>query len=549
VTELGSKVRLFALGGLGEVGMNCLAIEQRGQVMLVDCGVTFDARKLGVDVVHPDFSALEAYRDRIAGVFVTHGHEDHIGALPYLLKRFDVPVWGPPYALGLVRERVVDHEVLRHARFIETKPRMRYEVGSFVVEPIRVTHSIADATALAIETDAGTIVHTGDFKFDDEPTDGEAFDVERLTQIGDAGVALLLSDSTNIDAAGPTGSERAVGDALEAIVTSAKQAVVVALFASNVHRLRLLASIAGKTQRRIVPLGRSLGTHTRVAKATGYLAWEGLAFPAERARELPRDRILAVATGTQAEANGALARLARGDHPAMQLVPGDTVIVSSRVIPGNERDVFAMFGDLLRRGVELRTWLSDRGVHVSGHAHRQEQRRMIEIVRPRAFVHVHGTLHHLLRHGALARELGVPGVCVVENGDVVEVDASGANKCGRVASGRTHVWAAREVPQSVLRERMSLAAEGVALAVVEVNASGTTVGDVTIATRGVMDEAVDAAILAGARREVRGAIAELDPSARDDASISEAARLAVRRAIGKVLGFKPTTIVSLRRAR
>jgi ribonuclease J len=549
VSEQRSNVRLFALGGLGEVGMNCLAIEQRGQVMLVDCGVTFDARKLGVDIVHPDFSALDAYRDRIAGVFVTHGHEDHIGALPYLLRRFDVPVWGPPYALGLVRERVVDHEMLRHARFIETKPRMKYEVGSFVVEPIRVTHSIADATALAIETDAGTIVHTGDFKFDETPTDGEAFDVERLTEIGNGGVALLLSDSTNIDAAGPTGSESAVGEVLEEIVAGAKQAVVVALFASNVHRLRLLANIAGKTQRRIVPLGRSLGTHARVAKATGYLQWDGLAFPAERVRELPRDRILAIATGTQAEANGALGRLARGDHPAMDLLAGDTVVVSSRVIPGNERDVFAMFGDLLRRGVELRTWLSDRGVHVSGHAHRQEQRRMIEIVRPRAFVPVHGTVHHLLRHGALARELGVPSVCVAENGDVIEVDASGATKSGRVASGRTHVWAAREVPATVLRERMSLAAEGVALAVVEVNSAGTAVGDVTIATRGVMDETADAEILADARREVRAAIAALAPSVRDDASIAEAARLAVRRAIGKVLGFKPAVMVSLRRAR
>ncbi len=529
--------------------MNCLALEQRGEVMLVDCGVTFDGRGLGVDVVHPDFSALEAYRDRIAGVFITHGHEDHIGALPYLLRRFDVPVWGPPYALGLVRERVAEHEILRHVRFIETAPRKRYEVGSFVVEPIRVTHSIADATALAIETDAGTIVHTGDFKFDDEPTDGEAFDVERFAELGRDGVSLLLSDSTNIDAAGPTGSEASVGRALEELVMGAKQAVVVAVFASNVHRLRLLGEIAAKSGRRIVPLGRSIVTHSRVAKATGYLDWASHVFPADRVRELPREKILAIATGTQAEPNGALSRLARGDHPAMDLVAGDTVILSSRIIPGNERGVFAVLGDLLKRGVELRTWMSNRAVHVSGHAHRQEQRRMLELVHPRAFVPVHGTLHHLLRHGALARELGVPSVCVIENGDVVEVDARGATKTDHVKTGRTHVWATREVPATVLRERMALAAEGIALAVVPLDAAGALVGDIAIATRGVIDEKLDASLIGDAKREARAAIAALPPSMSDEAAVSEAVRLAVRRALGRTLGFKPAVIVSVQRAR
>lgn len=526
--------------------MNCLAIEQRGEVMLVDCGVTFDARGLGVDVVHPDFAALEAYRDRIAGVFITHGHEDHIGALPYLLRRFDVPVWGPPYALGLVRERVNEHEVIRHARFIETRPRMRYEVGSFVVEPIRVTHSIADATALAIATDAGTIVHTGDFKFDDEPADGEAFDVERLEELSIEGVSLLLSDSTNIDAAGPTGSESDVGRVLDELVSSAKQAVFVSLFASNVHRLRLLAEIAARTGRRIVPLGRSIHTHARVATATGYLDWNAHVFPSDRARELPRERILGLATGTQAEVNGALARLARGEHPAIDVAPGDMVILSSRIIPGNERPVYGVLGDLLRRGVELKTWMSDRGVHVSGHAHRQEQRRMLELVAPSAFVPVHGTLHHLLRHGALAREVGVPSVCVVENGDVVELGANGATKAGRVATGRKHVWATREVPASVLRERAALAAEGMAAVSLTVDARGAP-GDVAIVTRGVIDEALDAALLGDARREVKAAIAELVPSMRDDARIGEAARLAVRRAFARALGFKPTVVVFVKR--
>ncbi len=542
-------VRVFPLGGLGEVGMNCLALEQRGEILLVDCGVTFDSRGLGVDVVHPDFTALDEYRDRIAGIVVTHGHEDHIGAIPYLLRRFDVPVWGPKYALGLLKERAREHEVLDSARLVETTPRERYAVGSFVVEPIRVTHSIADATALAIETDAGMVVHTGDFKIDESPTDGETFDVARFTSLGDDGVSLLFSDSTNIDAAGSSGSEASVGAVLEAIVRGARGVVAVALFASNIHRLRLLGEIAKRTNRRIVPLGRSIQTHARVARSTGYLDWPSdLVWPAERARELPRERILALATGSQAEPRGALARLARGDLPALSLGEGDTVILSSRVIPGNERDVMAVMGNLLRRGVELRSWYSDRGVHVSGHAHRVDQTRMIEMVRPRSFVPVHGTLHHLTRHGALARESGVRDVCVLENGDVATLGAGGIVKSGSVPSGRAHIWDGREVEESVLHERTQLAAEGVALVVVPVDARGAVSGEISISTLGVVDETRQRQLLDEARQETRVAVAELAPSMRDDASIALAVRRAVRRTFDRALGSKPNVVVTLRRS-
>ena len=407
--------------------MNCLALEQQGEVLVVDCGVTFDDRGLGIDVVHPDFTALERYR--VAGLFLTHGHEDHIGAIPYFLRRFDVPVYGPRYALGLVRERAAEHEILDHVTLHEVTPRQRVQVGSFEVEPIRVTHSIADATALAIRTDAGLVVHTGDFKFDDAPPDGETFDVARFQALAVEGIRLLLSDSTNIDARGPTGSEGAVGHALDDIVAAAEHAVVVAVFASNVHRLRILGEIARRHGRKLVALGRSVSTHARVARSiarsTGehagapYLDWPNdLVWPADRARELPRRALLGVATGSQGEGAAALARLARGEHPAFDLAAEDVVVMSSRVIPGNEAAVVRVMGDLLRRGVAVRTWWSDRDVHVSGHAHRDEQRRMIELARPRAFVPLHGTLHHLFRHAALARELGVPEVCVLENGDV-----------------------------------------------------------------------------------------------------------------------------------
>jgi ribonuclease J len=542
------EVRVIPLGGLGEIGMNALALEQDGDAILVDCGVTFDDRGIGVDVVHPSFAALD--KMRVRGVVLTHGHEDHIGALPYFLRRFDVPVWGPPYALGLVRERLAEHEILAWANLVPTKPREPFAAGPFSFEPVRVTHSIADATALLIRTSAGTIVHTGDFKFDEDPVDGEAFDVERLGRAGDEGVALLLSDSTNVDARGDAaGDERGVGDAIGRIVQEASGAVVVAMFASNVHRLRMLGDVARATGRRLVTLGRSVQTHARVAHATGYLDWpEDVTWPAERTRELPRDRILGIATGTQAEARAALAKLARGEHPSLALDRGDTVILSSRVIPGHEPEVYALMGELLRSGVDLRSWISDRGVHVSGHAHSAEQRRMIELVRPRSFVPVHGTLHHLHRHAALARSCGVSDVTVLENGDVGVLGDQGLRKGGRVEVGRVHVWAGRMLPEPVLKERLALAQSGVAFVVVPLGPRGAVAGGVTVDARGVHDRA-SADLVADAAREARDAIAQLGPPppgvAPDDAAIAEAARAAVRRTFGRALGFKPMTVVQV----
>jgi ribonuclease J len=534
-------VSVFALGGLGEVGMNCLAIEQRGEVMLVDCGVTFDHRGLGVDVVHPDFSALEPYRGKIAGLFVTHGHEDHIGAIPYFLERFDVPVWAPPHAMALIKARLAENEVEKPPTLKEANVRGLYKVGSFIVEPIRVTHSIADATALAIKTDAGIVLHTGDFKFDNTPPDGEAFDIDRIDELGQEGIALLLSDSTNIDAAGETGSERGVGDALHRIAAKASGAVIVAMFASNVHRLRMIGEIARHTKRKIVLLGRSVETHANAARETRYLDWPSdIVHPAERAKELPKNQILAIASGTQGEWRGALSRIARGDHPHFELAPGDTVVLSSRTIPGNDLNVYATMGHLLRRGVDLKTWINDRGVHVSGHAHRQEQKRMLELARPKSFVPVHGTLHHLTRHADLAREVGVQHTCVLENGDVAELGENGVQKNGKVQVGRVHVAFGRAIPPAQLRERVILAAEGV-VAVTIVMRDGKP--DARVATRGAIDEVAEARVLDDAKREAARAFAEADTPgglARD-----ERVRLAVRHVFREAIGFKPITIVTI----
>ncbi|MGD0678088.1 MAG: ribonuclease J [Polyangiaceae bacterium] len=550
------SLRVIPLGGLGEIGMNCLALEQRGEVLVVDCGVTFDARGHGVDVVHPSFEALEGYR--IAGLFVTHGHEDHIGAIPYFLRRFDAPVYGPAYALGLVRERAGEHEILKHVDLNVVAPRSTQRIGSFEVEPVRVTHSIADATALAIRTDAGLVIHTGDFKFDDAPPDGETFDIARFGELSAQGVRLLLSDSTNVDASGPTGNEEGVGRALDAIVLHAEQAVVVSLFASNVHRLRMVGEMARRHGRKIVTLGRSVSTHTRVARSTAratgadagkpYLEWPSdLVWPAERARELPRREILAVATGSQGEEPAALARLARGEHPAFDLSKGDLVVLSSRVIPGNEHDVMRLMTDLLRRGVDVRTWWSDRAVHVSGHAHREEQRRMIDLVRPAAFVPVHGTLHHLHRHAELARERRVPDVCVLENGDVAEVDERVIRRTGRVPCGRVHVFAGRPLPLRVLEDRAALAARGFAVVSVPLDAAGRLAGAIGFTSRGVLDETLDAHLVAAARDEAAAVVSQA--AGEDEEAMIEAVRQAVRRAMARVLGFKPLTVVNVVRVR
>jgi ribonuclease J len=549
-------LQILVLGGLGEVGMNCLALEQGGEALVIDCGVTFDDRGLGIDVVHPDFAALEAYR--VAGIFVTHGHEDHIGAIPYFLRRFDAPVFGPAYALSLLRERAAEHEVLAHADLRCVKPRSTERVGSFEVEPVRVTHSIADATALAIRTEAGLVVHTGDFKFDDAPPDGEVFDEARFGELAREGVDLLFSDSTNIDAAGPTGSEGGVGEALEGIVAAAEQAVVVGVFASNVHRLRMLGEIARRHGRKIVPLGRSVSTHARVARATTrstgehagrpYLEWPvDLVWPPERARELSKRQILAVATGSQGEKMAALARLSRGDHPSFDLTKGDVVVLSSRVIPGNEPEVMQVMNDLLRREVEVRSWHSNRAVHVSGHAHRQEQRRMLDLVKPRAFVPVHGTLHHLLRHAELAREAGVPAVTVLEDGDAARLDRDGVVKTGRIPAGRVYIVAGRALAPKVIAERTAIASLGVVHVAVALDAGGRLAGEVAITTRGVADPETAGALGDDARREARSAHEGLRALGEtlDDERIAEAIRLAVRRVFARALGFKPVTTASV----
>lgn len=478
----------MALGGLGEIGMNCLAIEQDDGIVVVDCGAGFPEDDHGIDVFHPDFSWLFERRERVHGVFITHGHEDHIGALPYLLAELPLPVWGPPHALGLARRRLAEHDFgpaeldLRPAHAGE-----RYQVGPFGIEPIRVAHSIVEASALAIDTCAGRILHSGDFNFDPDPPDGEPTDEARLRELGDQGIALLLSDSTNSDLGERPGSERSVAACVEQLVEGAKQRVVIALFASNVQRLITFGETAQRLGRKLLLLGRSLETQHAIASQIGRLRWPSdLLVNIEQAKSLPRDRLLVLAGGTQAERNSALRRLSLGTHNHLALEPGDTVIFSSRVIPGNERPVIHMLNDLLRAGIIVHSRITEPGVHTSGHAGRSEQQRMIELLRPRCFVPVHGTLHHMLRHEKLAHSLGVTRTLVVENGTPVVCDGHSLTREPEVPHGKIPIALVGEpLDDDTLQARTDLSRTGVALLSLVFGRDGTLASPPQVATRGV----------------------------------------------------------------
>jgi ribonuclease J len=541
------ELRVVALGGLGEIGMNCTVLEQVGpsgpERLLIDCGVTFPSDDYGVDCLHPRFDHLLDAPDAIVGLVLTHGHEDHIGALPYLLRALrpsdPLDVYGPAYALELVTKRLEEHSAVRDAlRLHPVSPRQRFAVGSFEVEPIRVTHSMVDATALAVSTVVGTVLHSGDFKLDDVPGDGELTDLARLAELGEAGVRLLMSDSTNVLSAGSTGSEQLAADTLMRMVTAAEQRVVVGLFASNLHRLDAVARCAMATGRRLCLLGRSMLTHSSVGQRLGHLTWPSdLLISPKQAAELSRSEVLYAATGTQAEERAALRRLARGQHSELKLEEGDLAVLSSRIIPGNERAVHNMINELLRMGVEVQSQLTDRDVHVSGHAHRDEQRRLLELVRPEAFIPLHGTLIHLRRHAALARETGVQDTSVLLNGDVASVSATELSAAGKVAVGRVAVSWGNEIGGDVVRDRRRIGRSGLVVVVVVRDADGALTS-LDCVLRGVPEQVQQLS-----ERVARAAVSRAGSN--KDERLTEAIKRAVRLRVGEVVGERPEVSVML----
>lgn len=531
--------------------MNCLALEHSEGILLIDCGTAFPYEDLGIDVYHAEFSWLRDKADRLSGVFLTHGHEDHIGALPYLLEDFELPVFGPPHAVRLARRRLDEHEFRPHEVDLrEVRAGEVTHVGPFSIEPVRVSHSIVEASALRIVSDAGVVFHTGDFNMDPDPPDGEPTDFARLAAIGDDGVDLLLSDSTNVDTEERAGSERSVGAALERIVSEAPELVVVAMFASNIQRLILVGEIAARAGRKLVLLGRSLRSQRDVATDIGRLRWpSNLVVSPDQAKDMPRRELLVLAGGTQAEPNSAMSRLAAGAHGQLELAPGDTVVFSSRVIPGNERPVLALMNDLLRRDVLLRTVYTDPDIHTSGHAGRSEQRRMIELLRPSSFVPVHGTLRHLRRHAELARELGVPDVRVVENGTALSFERGrGLARDGGIPHGRVAVAAGGEpLEDDVLRRRAELGRCGFVALFLLLGPDGELVHEPTIVARGVPGVDGDDTSVRDITREVERALGRA--RGLPDPEVAEDVRRAVRRSVSDISGARPVVEVRLCRSR
>jgi ribonuclease J len=503
-------VRIIPLGGLGEVGKNMTAFEHGGRMILVDAGLSFPRSELlGIDLVLPDFSYVAEHADILDAVILTHGHEDHIGALPYLFREIGTgaEVWGTRLTLGLVKSKLDEHGLLVHTDLVEIEPEAgRTRVGPFETEFVRVTHSVPDAVAVVLHTEHGAIVHTGDFKLDETPIDGRTTDLARLGEIGDAGVALLMADSTNAERPGRTPSERTVGAALRDIVRQAPGRVIVTSFASHIHRIQQVIDAAAACGRIVSVIGRSMNRNLNIARNLGYATVpDDVLVKARRLDEFMPHETLILCTGSQGEPRSALTRIAFGDHPAVQISSTDTVVVSARAIPGNEVKVHETVNRLCRLGATVLTE-DTTYVNASGHAAADDLSTMVETVRPRAFMPVHGEYRMLRAHAQLAERAGVPphAVRIAENGTVLELDGDGLSVVGQVEAGTTlvdgmNVGSVRDV---VLRDRRHLASDGVLIVVATIAAdSAESIADPEIIARGFIEPSDDGNLLLDQARE------------------------------------------------
>jgi ribonuclease J len=471
------KLQVIPLGGLGEFGMNMTAIRYADNIIVVDCGMMFpEAELLGVDLVMPDLTFLKENQAQIRAVILTHGHEDHIGAVPYFLSEIDVPVYGTDFTLALVDRRLEEYDLEEEPRFIHVKPKQIVEIGPFKIEFIHVTHSIVSAVALAITTPLGVIIHTGDFKVDPTPTDNELFDLHTLADYGKRGVLLLLSDSTNSDRPGYTESERAVRPRMEEIFNRAERRVVVSCFSSSIHRIQLVLDLAQEFGRRVAVVGRSMVSVTEIAHSLGLLDIpDGILLRPQDAMNLPPDKVAFLVSGTQGEPMSALSRVAVDNHKHVSVEKGDTVVLSARIIPGNEKAIFRMIDHMARRGADVMYGTMNPPLHVSGHASVEEMKLVLNLVRPRFFMPIHGEYRQLTKHARLADHLrfaGLEETFVMETGDVLEIDHHGARKAGRVPVGRVCIDSGSiddVVQEVVIRDRRHLSEDGIVLPIIAIN--------------------------------------------------------------------------------
>jgi ribonuclease J len=546
-------LEIVPLGGLGEFGMNMMAVSWGETLVLIDAGVMFpDPELLGVDLVIPDLAYLEQRPVKAAALVLTHGHEDHIGAVPHVLGLVDGPIYASPFTLALVKSKLERHGLAGEARLVPVAPRGRVRVGELEIEFLRVTHSIPDALAVAIRTPAGTVVHTGDFKIDQTPLDGQAFDFQRFAELGAEGVLALLADSTNIERPGFTGSEYGVVEAFEELFASTRGKLVVTSFATSIYRMQILANLAVEFGRKLALVGRGMIEHAQVAQDLGHLQVPpGVLIREADVRSYPARQVLCVTTGSQGEPMAALSRIALATHRHVSVEPGDRVVFSARAIPGNERAIDRMVNHLARRGADVVTG-ADRHVHVSGHGSEEELKLMLSLVRPRYFVPIHGEFRQRSRYARLAERLlssagGTTVTTIVaENGDRLRFDGTSGGVAGQVQTGRVLIDGPGlgEVGDEVLRDRRHLAEDGLIVPVVAINKqTGLVEGQPDIITRGLVLEPNPDELLAEAARVVGQVLAETSDEERTNRGlVSEKIRVELGRCFKKRAGRRPLVL-------
>jgi ribonuclease J len=540
-------LRVIPLGGLGEIGLNCLVLEYGDAAIAIDCGLMFpELHMLGIDLVIPDVSYLQQLGDRFLGFVITHGHEDHIGALPYVLRELRVPVYAPPMAAGLLKEKFHEHgldvqlEVLR--------PRRPWQMGPFGIEAIHMTHSIVDAVALAVTTRLGTIIHSGDFKLDQTPIDDAASDLQCLAEYAARGVLLLLSDSTNAEREGYTPSERTVRGGLDRIFSETAGKLFFSTFSSHVHRLSQVIELSQRYGRTIVTIGRSLNNSIKLATQLGYLEYPPSLFAdAGSLKDLPPRAATLLITGSQGEPLSALIRIAEGDHRQVQMDPDDAVILSSRIIPGNEKSIGNMINHIHRRGATVHH-SHNASVHVSGHASQEELKLLLRLVRPRYFVPIHGEYRHLVRHRAVAQSVGMPAAAtfLIEDGNVLQLDGQEARLADPVQAGRVFVdgKGIGDVEDIVLRDRRYLSSDGLVLAILAIDQhSGEIISGPDLVSRGFILEEDGQAYLERAKGVVVEALQQITTESRTDSlEVKEEVRKALKRFFAKTLERRPVIV-------
>ena len=537
---------MIPLGGLGEFGMNCMALRWQDDIIVIDAGLMFPEEELlGVDIVVPDISYLTENRDKIRAIVLTHGHEDHIGGLPWILSEINVPVYGTEFTLALVEGKLEEHRLLEEAELIEILPGRRFSLGPFSIMPIRVTHSLVDCVALAIHTPVGIVLHTGDFKIDLSSPDAKPFDLHAFAELGKQGVLCLLQDSTNVDRPGYTPSERAVRPRLDEIFSQAKKKLFFSCFSSSIHRIRIAMELAALHGRKVAVVGRSLDNSTEIAQDLGYLDLpQGLILNPGQLRDMPANKVVVMISGTQGEPMSALSRAAVNNHKFARIDPGDTVVLSSRVIPGNEKSIYRMIDHLERREAKV---IHDDGtqglIHVSGHGSQEELRLMINLLRPKFFVPIHGDYRHLKRHAELAGNMNiVEKVILLEDGEILDLDRETAVKSGKITVGRVCIDAGGSidvVEDIVIRDRQHISEGGIVLPIITINKrTGKVENAPEIVMRGFAVD--DPAMIAESRQVVQRTLeSSSDEEKADYGVIKEKIRTDLKRYIQKSTSRRP----------